>query len=68
MKNIIVKVRSLAPYLLLILLYFVFINLEAKRNQYNNDINDIKNKSVNKLNNDINKNIRISIPVIPYKE
>ena len=68
MKNIISKVTSLAPYLLLILLYFIFINLEAKKNQYNKDTKVIKNKSIKKLNSDINNSIRISIPVIPYKE
>ena len=68
MKNIITKVTSLAPYLLLILLYFIFINLEAKKNQYNKEIKVIKNKSFNKVNTDKNKSTRISIPVIPYKE
>tara|TARA_Y100001968_G_C18731524_1_gene424744 strand:+ start:249 stop:455 length:207 start_codon:yes stop_codon:yes gene_type:complete len=68
MKKIIVNLRSLAPYLLLILLYFIFINFEAKRSKNNKDIKVINNKSFNMLNTDKNNNIRISIPVIPYKE
>ena len=68
MQNILLKIRSLSPYLLLIILYFIFISLEANRNQYNDDIKSIKNKTLNNLNTDKNKNIRISIPVIKYKE
>tara|TARA_Y100001968_G_scaffold137374_1_gene125540 strand:- start:130 stop:336 length:207 start_codon:yes stop_codon:yes gene_type:complete len=68
MKNVLFKIRSLAPYLLLIIIYFIFISLEANRNNYNNDIKSIKNKTLNNVSTDKNNNIRISIPVIKYKE
>ena len=68
MKNVLFKIRSLAPYLLLIIIYFIFISLEANRNNYNNDIKSINNKTLNNVSTDKNNNIRISIPVIKYKE
>ena len=66
---IIKNIKSLIPYFLLIALYFFFINLET--------IEEQKNKSIIKSESQLNekesilddkKQIRISIPVFPYKE
>ena len=61
------------PYFGLIIIYFLFINLEATKdksiiNGENRDSDSIFGTRNNKKNVDnLNNNIRISIPVIPYK-
>ena len=67
MKSLLINVKNLLPYLFLIVIYFLFINIEARK-IYNNSSkeNDNKNTS-NDKKSDINKvNLRITIPVIPY--
>ena len=59
------QIKNLLPYFLLIVLYFFFINLET--------IEEQKKKSDIELNEektriDDKKQIRISIPVLPYRE
>ena len=63
------NIKNLIPYLLLIALYFFFINLET--------IDEQKNKSILKSESELNekesskddkKQKRISIPVFPYRE
>ena len=62
------KIKTHIPYFLLIALYFFFINLET--------IEEQKNKSNIKSETQVNqkktilddKQIRISIPVFPYRE
>ena len=69
MKSLLINVKNLLPYLFLIVIYFLFINIEARK-IYNNSSkeNDNKNTS-NDKKSDINKvNLRISIPVIPYND
>ena len=66
---IIKNIKSLIPYLLLIALYFFFINLETIEEQKNKSI--IKSLSQIKEKEsyvDDKKQIRISIPVFPYRE
>ncbi len=68
--SLIVKnIKTLIPYFSLIALYFFFINLEALEEQ--------KTKSIIKSESQINekesiledkKQVRISIPVFPYRE
>ena len=60
------------PYLLLILIYFFFINIEARNNQR---INENKNQESLDENDYINNKSEteknkptISIPVIPYNQ
>ena len=69
MKSFLINVKNLLPYLLLVCIYFFFINIEARKT-YNKSTNDIDNKNKsNDKKSDINKlNVRISIPVIPYNE
>ena len=62
------NIRRLLPYLLLIAIYFFFINLEAKktRNDIRNNAN--KNKIYEYNSNSIDNEMRITIPVIPYEK
>ena len=61
---IIKQVKELSLYLLLIIIYFFFINLEAKKEKFIEINKDVNKK--NKLSNQGESNSRISIPVIPY--
>ena len=63
------QIKNLLPYFLLIVLYFFFINLETIEEQKNKSI--IKSESrVNEKESSLDdkKQIRISIPVFPYRE
>jgi len=65
MKSRLNKLRNFIPYLILIFIYFFFINLEARKDQIKNQ----NNKDIKYKKEQINKNssnIRLSIPVIPY--
>ena len=70
MKSLLLGIKNILPYLLLIGIYFFFVNLEA-RNELNNSKKNPNSKSNVNLNNKIghsNKNSpTISIPVIPYE-
>ena len=68
MKSIFLNIKNIIPYLLLILIYFFFVNLEAKNdNKFNNLIELEKNKKLNESNIN-NVNSSIIIPVIQYKD
>ena len=61
--------KSLLPYLLLIALYFFFINLETRKEKINNKIIEIEKQLVeDKSIGYDKKKLRIAIPVVPYKE
>ena len=67
MNSILKKIRNNIPYLLLILVYFIFVNLEASKENDNNKIiekpiklPDFQTK-VDKIES------KVPIPVIPYK-
>ena len=64
---IIKKIKNLLPYLLLIAIYFFFVNLEARKDNKNNkNIDKQVNYPVSKPNfNEIQR--RVEIPVIPYE-
>ena len=68
MKSLLLNLKNLTPYLLLIALYFIFVNLEAKRDVTNYKTEIIKKKLGNIQRNVDETNIRISIPVIPYSQ
>ena len=68
MKSLLLNLKNLTPYLLLIALYFIFVNLEAKRDVTNYKTEIIKKKLGNIQRNVDETNIRISIPVIPYRQ
>ena len=72
MKSLLLNIKNLLPYLILISIYFFFINIEARNDQSRykkkTNINEII-KDTDVVKSDINKKIkRISIPVIPYKK
>ena len=57
------NIKNILPYIFLILIYFFFVNLEARKDQKrieNNEELTIKKKETGKINK------RIKIPVIPY--
>ena len=71
MKNITIftkNIRNLLPYFLLIFIYFFFVNLEAKKDNKKNIIQEKDNTLIDD-NYKIERNdMRIKIPVIPYNE
>ena len=61
--------KNLLPYFLLIALYFFFINLETRKAKINNKIIDIKKQLADDKSMEYNKEqLRIAIPVVPYKK
>ena len=68
MKLILLNIKNLTPYLLLISLYFIFINIEARKELTNYKLNTRTNKIDNNQSNPKENNLRISIPVIQYSE
>ena len=68
MKSLLVNIKNLLPYLLLIVVYFFFVNLEAQNSNTYNKMFNI-NEDINDNKSNIKKtNKRISIPVIPYSQ
>ena len=70
MKSLIINIKNLLPYLLLVFIYFLFVNIEA-RNSKNKIHNNIKSNEEIRNSDKIksipdNYNLRIRIPVIPY--
>tara|TARA_Y100000766_G_C18349955_1_gene338967 strand:+ start:163 stop:363 length:201 start_codon:yes stop_codon:yes gene_type:complete len=62
------NIKNLLPYLLLIAIYFFFVNLEARKETIKIkgiDGNEELNNGVSNLDD---KQLRIKIPVIPYKQ
>ena len=61
--------KNLLPYFLLIALYFFFINLETRKEKINNKIIEIEKQLVEDKSKGYDKRqLRIAIPVVPYKE
>ena len=63
------NLKNVLPYFLIIGLYFFFINLETRKEKINNKIIDIE-KKINddkSIRND-KQQLRITIPVVPYKQ
>ncbi|WP_269610340.1 hypothetical protein [Prochlorococcus marinus] len=71
MKSILIilkKIRNLSAYFFLIAIYFFFVNLEARKDKNNNLNSEKENILPNDTAGFYKENIRIKIPVIPYKE
>tara|TARA_B100000214_G_C23768146_1_gene535447 strand:+ start:458 stop:664 length:207 start_codon:yes stop_codon:yes gene_type:complete len=64
--TILKKVRNLLPYLILISIYFFFVNLEAKKES--NNKRNTENKITEFKSNPVDTEMRIRIPVIPYEK
>jgi len=72
MKSLFRKIKNLVPYLLLIAIYFFFINIEAQKNRtsdedlkINKHINDEKAIERSTFND---SSMTIPIPVIPFNQ
>ena len=67
MKSIFINIKNLSPYLLLIAIYFFFVNIEARNTKFESHEKNTEN--VTNADSDPNKSIiRIAIPVIPYNQ
>ena len=62
------NIKNLLPYLLLIAIYFFFVNLEARKDNETIRTNDNEAKLIEEKSSEENKQQRIKIPVIPYKQ
>ena len=62
------NIKNLLPYLLLIAIYFFFVNLEAGKDKKNNRTSENEYTLKEEESNKQNKQQRIEIPVIPYKQ
>ena len=62
------NIKNLLPYLLLIAIYFFFVNLEARKDNETNRTNENEAKLIEEKSSEQNKQQRIKIPVIPYKQ
>ena len=71
MKSLLSNLKDSLPYIILIGIYFIFINISERRitkGSTNREINEF-NIDIMKDNTDILVNeIKIKIPVIPYQE
>ncbi|WP_269624822.1 hypothetical protein [Prochlorococcus marinus] len=67
-SNILKWLRNQMPYLLLIAIYFFFVNIEAKKEK-NKNLKSYEKKILhNNTSDSDDKNIRIEIPVVPFNE
>ena len=67
--SIILKnIKSILPYLLLIAIYFFFVNLEARKDKNKKQESDIKKILPSYKSSIDDKKLRIKIPVIPYNK
>ena len=62
------NIKNLLPYLLLIVIYFFFVNLEARKDKETIRTNENEAKLIEEKSSEQNKQQRIKIPVIPYKQ
>ena len=71
MKSLFINIKNLLPYLLLVAIYFFFVNIEARNNVNRYEKNSKVIKKINNTNDvnsaDNNYNERIAIPVLPFK-
>ncbi len=62
------NIKNLLPYFLLIAIYFLFVNLEAKKDKDNVINTNIDHTYPEAKSSTDDKNFRIKIPVIPYND
>ena len=60
--------RNLLPYFVLIAIYFFFVNLEARKEKNDNRLIENQNKLTEKESILNDKQLRITIPVIPFSD
>ena len=61
------NLKNVLPYFLIIALYFFFINLEVRKQKKEMSIIEKINNSTDNKSSVNDKNVRLKIPVIPYK-
>ena len=62
------NIKNLLPYFLLIAIYFFFVNLEARKDKSKNQ-KEIKERILHQEKSSFeDKNLKITIPVIPYNK
>jgi len=66
--EILKNIKNLFPYLLLIAIYFFFVNLEAGKDKETNRRNENESMLIEEKSTEQYKQQRIKIPVIPYKQ
>ena len=63
------NLRNVLPYFLIIALYFFFINLETRKEKINNKIIEVEKQLADDKSMRYDKEqLRIAIPVVPYKK
>ena len=67
-KVILKNIGNQLPYLILIAIYFFFVNLEARKEETKSDITNKENSPLDNKSLVKDKQIRIKIPVIPYEK
>ena len=67
-SKILTNIKNLLPYLLLIAIYFFFVNLEVGKDKKNNRTSENEYVLTEEESSEQNKQQRIEIPVIPYKQ
>ena len=68
LTEIIKNIKNLLPYLLLIAIYFFLVNLEAGKDNIPNRRNVNESMLTDDDSSKLNKQERIKIPVIQYKQ
>ena len=67
-SKILTNIKNLLPYLLLIAIYFFFVNLEAGKDNKTNRSSENEYILTEEESSEQKKQQRIEIPVIPYKQ
>ena len=67
-KSVFTSIKDLLPYLLLISIYFFFINIEARNEKDKNYKKGIDNELKNDKINIQDSNLRLKIPILPYNK
>ncbi len=61
------NIKNLLPYLMLIAIYFFFVNLEAVKDKKTNRTNENESMLIEEKSAEQYKPQRIKIPIIPYE-
>ena len=67
-KESLKNIKNLIPYLLLIAIYFFFVNLEAGKDKETNRRDENESMLIEEKSTEQYNQQRIKIPVIPYKQ
>ena len=71
LKILLINLKNIVPYIILILIYFIFMNIEAKKLNNIDYLNKKIEKNTNNSEHATNvrkASLRIKIPVIPYDQ